>query len=159
MFPGENPIDKRVQTERDGAWFTVVGIASNVKNAEPTGEDNPEFYMLRRNSAEDWNRTVMVLETALLGFFAFTGPLIAVIGLYGVTAFMVTQRTQEVGVPYRVVRPVDQSIGYPEPDCLGWSAADRFGRDTWIGCRARCFPSAPALARMIRLSLWGLRCW
>ena len=31
-------------------------------------------------------------------FFAFTGLLMAVIGLYGVTAFMVTQRTQEVGV-------------------------------------------------------------
>jgi putative ABC transport system permease protein len=37
-------------------------------------------------------------ESALLGFFAFTGLLMAVIGLYGVTAFMVTQRTQEVGV-------------------------------------------------------------
>jgi hypothetical protein len=65
MFPGENPIDRRVQTERDGAWFTVVGVASNVKNAELTGEDDPEFYKLRRNSAEDWNHTVMVLETAL----------------------------------------------------------------------------------------------
>ena len=37
-------------------------------------------------------------ESALLGFFAFTGLLMAVIGLYGVTGFMVTQRTQEVGV-------------------------------------------------------------
>jgi predicted permease len=37
-------------------------------------------------------------ETALLGFFAFTGLLMAVIGLYGVTAFIATQRTQEIGV-------------------------------------------------------------
>ena len=37
-------------------------------------------------------------ESALLGFFAFTGLLMAIIGLYGVTAFMVAQRTQEVGV-------------------------------------------------------------
>jgi putative ABC transport system permease protein len=37
-------------------------------------------------------------ETALLGFFALTGLLMAVIGLYGVTAYAATQRTQEVGV-------------------------------------------------------------
>jgi ABC-type antimicrobial peptide transport system permease subunit len=37
-------------------------------------------------------------ETALLGFFAFCGLLMAVIGLYGVIAFMVAQRTQEIGV-------------------------------------------------------------
>jgi putative ABC transport system permease protein len=37
-------------------------------------------------------------ETALLGFFAFTGLVMAVIGLYGVIAFIATQRTQEIGV-------------------------------------------------------------
>ena len=37
-------------------------------------------------------------ETALLGFFAFCGLLMAVIGLYGVIAFVVAQRTQEIGV-------------------------------------------------------------
>ena len=37
-------------------------------------------------------------ETALLGFFAFCGLLMAVIGLYGVVAFMAAQRTQEIGV-------------------------------------------------------------
>ena len=37
-------------------------------------------------------------ETALLGFFAFCGLLMAVIGLYGVIAFMAVQRTQEIGV-------------------------------------------------------------
>ena len=37
-------------------------------------------------------------ETALLGFFAVTGLLIAVIGLYGVVAYMAVQRTQEIGV-------------------------------------------------------------
>jgi predicted permease len=37
-------------------------------------------------------------ETALLGFFAGCGLLMAVIGLYGVIAFVATQRTQEIGV-------------------------------------------------------------
>ena len=37
-------------------------------------------------------------ETALLGFFAFCGLLMAVIGLYGVISFVAMQRTQEIGV-------------------------------------------------------------
>ena len=37
-------------------------------------------------------------ETALLAFFACTGLVMAVIGLYGVVAFMAHQRTQEIGI-------------------------------------------------------------
>ena len=37
-------------------------------------------------------------ETTLLGFFALTGLVLAVVGLYGLIAFMTTQRTQEIGV-------------------------------------------------------------
>jgi len=37
-------------------------------------------------------------ETALLAFFAFTGLAMAVIGLYGLTSYMASRRTQEIGV-------------------------------------------------------------
>jgi putative ABC transport system permease protein len=37
-------------------------------------------------------------ETALLSLFAGTGLLMAIIGLYGVVAFMAQQRTQEIGI-------------------------------------------------------------
>jgi putative ABC transport system permease protein len=143
MFGDQNPIGQRVQPVPNGPWYTVMGVAANVKNAGLTGADEPEFYQLRRDVADDWtssavmilktslqpaavapwvrsqiaaidptvpveietlNQTVSKLadrpgfETALLGFFAFCGLLMAVIGLYGVISFVATQRTQEIGV-------------------------------------------------------------
>ncbi len=53
---------------------------------------------------EPLNRTISRLadrprfETTLLSFFALTGIVLAVIGLYGLIAFMTTQRTHEIGV-------------------------------------------------------------
>ena len=143
MFGDQNPIGQRVQPVPNGPWYTVMGVAANVKNAGLTGADEPEFYQLRRDVADDWTSSaVMILksslppkavapwvksqiaaidptvpveietlnedvskladrprfETALLGFFAFCGLVMAVIGLYGVISFVAAQRTQEIGV-------------------------------------------------------------
>ncbi len=146
LFPGEDPIGQRVHSSYGtaAAWYTVVGVAGNVKNSGLVEPDEPEIYFLRHSAADNWggpppllivdsvlsteatvpwvrsqiaqldptvpvatealNEQVSKLadrprfETALLGFFAFCGLLMAVIGLYGVISFVATQRTQEIGV-------------------------------------------------------------
>jgi putative ABC transport system permease protein len=144
MFPGEDPIGRRIKSSHHAASFTVVGVAENVKNGGLVEPDLPEIYFLRGKSDGDWegkrplivissvlspkavapwvrsqiagidptvpvqietlDQTVSKLadrprfETALLGFFAFCGLLMAVIGLYGVISFVAAQRTQEIGI-------------------------------------------------------------
>jgi len=145
LCPNRDPIGQHIQPVPNGPWFTVQGVAADVKNAGLDAPDEPEFYQLRRNVADDWQQApsaVLILktstsprslspwvrsqiaqidptvpveietlservsglsdrprfETALISFFAFTGLAMAVIGLFGVIAFMATQRTQEIGV-------------------------------------------------------------
>jgi predicted permease len=146
LVPDEDPVGKRVQTAgpRSDAWFTVVGVADNVKNSGLTEQSEPEIYFLRRSVGADWNGNRLIVlidsvmppstvepwvrseiasidptvpvdmapikqiigrladrprfETALLAFFAFTGLVLAIVGLYGLIAFMTTQRTHEIGV-------------------------------------------------------------
>jgi len=143
LFPGEDPLGQRIRPSPSDPYYTVVGIAANVKNAGLSGNDEPEYYRLLRNLPEDWGQaSVLIIETslapqslepwirqeiahidptlpvdietldervskladaprfeaALLGFFAFTGLVMAVIGLYGLTAYMAQRRTQEIGI-------------------------------------------------------------
>jgi len=147
LFPGEDPVrqamGQQLRPSPADPLYTVVGVAANVKNAGLTASDEPEYYRLRRNVAEDWGQSsVLILETtfstealkpwvrseiahidptvpveietlnqqvgrladgprfetALLAFFAFTGLAMAVIGLYGLTSYMASRRTQEIGV-------------------------------------------------------------
>ena len=58
LIPGEDPIGKRLNFDHvsfpGSPWYTVVGVAANVKNGGLTGEQVPEYYRLRRDKADDW---------------------------------------------------------------------------------------------------------
>jgi predicted permease len=143
LFPDQNPIGQLIRPGLEDSTYTVVGVAANVKNSGLAGNDEPEYYRLRRNLPDDWGQSsVLILETslapqalapwvrqeiahidptvpveietmnervskladgprfeaALLGFFALAGLAMAVIGLYGLTAYIAQRRTQEIGV-------------------------------------------------------------
>ena len=67
LFPEEDPIGRQIQLPKlTGPLYTVVGVAQNVKNGGLAGEDEPEYYRLRRNRAEDWDGTsAILLKTSL----------------------------------------------------------------------------------------------
>jgi putative ABC transport system permease protein len=143
LFVNEDPIGRSIRPTPNDPFYTVIGVATDVKNAGLSGVDEPEFYRLRRDVAEDWSQdsvltvetslaataitpwirsqiaqidgTVPVeiesmservnkladrprFETALLSFFASTGLIMALIGIYGVTSFMAARRKPEIGV-------------------------------------------------------------
>ena len=146
-FPNTNPIGQRIKPSPADPFFTVIGIAADVKNEGLNGSGEPEYYRLRPNHAanllqgagesstflvetslppaavEPWMRAQIAaidptiplqIETlsqriskladaprfasALLVFFAFTGLGLALVGLYGLTAYMAQHRTQEIGI-------------------------------------------------------------
>jgi putative ABC transport system permease protein len=68
LFPGQNPLGQRVKPVPGGPWFTVQGVAANVKNSGLSEQDEPEYYQLWRTEAEDWQQphaAALVVKTTL----------------------------------------------------------------------------------------------
>jgi putative ABC transport system permease protein len=48
MFPNESPLGKHILKSAQGEWYTVIGIAADVKNGGIAEKADPEFYELRK---------------------------------------------------------------------------------------------------------------
>lgn len=69
-------------------------VHSAIASMDPTVPAEMEVLDQTVNRLADRPR----FETALLAFFAFAGLMLAVVGLYGLMAFLTTQRTHEIGI-------------------------------------------------------------
>ncbi len=75
LFPGEDALGKQILEGPKGEWFTVVGIASDVKNAGLVRGADPEYYLVRKASADvtfqnaeppmGWRQCAVIVRTAL----------------------------------------------------------------------------------------------
>ncbi len=53
LFPFEDPVGKHILKTIRGQWFTVVGIAGDVKNAGPARAAEPEYYVVRKHAPDE----------------------------------------------------------------------------------------------------------
>jgi predicted permease len=97
MFPGEDPLGKRLQRGPQDQWFTVVGVAADARNAGAEKTIGPEYYFVRKAAPDavwynqepplGWRGAVAVVRTgvdprlaasSLRGLFASLDPTLPV---------------------------------------------------------------------------------
>jgi predicted permease len=52
LFPGEDALGRRIQPNLEPPWFTVVGVAGDVRNSTPAAPSLPEYYFVRKHLAD-----------------------------------------------------------------------------------------------------------
>src|SRR4029077_3851516 len=66
LFPNEDALGKNLRLGLAGPWFTVVGVAANVKNAGIVENDDPEYYLARKLTPDDaWDHSTVMIRSAL----------------------------------------------------------------------------------------------
>lgn len=66
MFGNGNPLGQRIHMIDGKEWYTIVGIAAGVKNGGITSAADPEYYVVRRQVADDTTaQTSIILRTSL----------------------------------------------------------------------------------------------
>ena len=56
LFPNEDPLGRQVLRDTAGDWFTVIGVAADVRNRGPAASSEPEYYVVRKPMADaTWN--------------------------------------------------------------------------------------------------------
>jgi hypothetical protein len=66
LFPEEDPVGKHLdlgELPANNPWYTVVGVAANVKNGGLTADNEPEYYKLWRRRPEDWEQSFPGADT------------------------------------------------------------------------------------------------
>jgi predicted permease len=51
LFGEANPLGRNISLDPDTPWFTVIGVAENVKNGGILEPDDPEYYLVRKHAA------------------------------------------------------------------------------------------------------------